>query len=99
MRHWSLLLSGLFFSALVLPSPAQARPQRNIRQAFNLAQTAIYRCYQRKDLEECENLNQIQATLSNWCNQGDREACRAGSSVQGLINIEFRRQAAQQAYE
>jgi hypothetical protein len=99
MRHWSLVLSGLLISAVALPFPAQARPQRNYRQAFSLAQTAIDRCYQKKDLEECDRLSRIEFTLSTWCNQGDQNACEALDAVMQSVDIEFRRQAATSAYE
>jgi hypothetical protein len=99
MRHLSLLLSGLFFSAIVLPSPAQASPEHDLSQAFSLAQTAIYKCYQRKDVEECDNLNQIKITLSIWCSQGDREACSVKNSVRSLIGLEVSRQLVEQATE
>lgn len=80
-------------------STRQAQLRIELRQAFTLAQRSIDLCYEKKDLEECRRLNQIQATLSNWCTQGDRQACIVGNNVQGLLNIEFRRQAAKQAYE
>jgi hypothetical protein len=99
MRHWSLLLSGLCLSAVVLPLPAQARPEQDLWQVFNLAQTAIHRCYQRKDSEECDNLNQIDVTLSIWCNQGDREACSVKNSVHSLIGLEVGSQLVEQATE
>jgi hypothetical protein len=99
MRHWSLLLSGLFVSAIVLPSPAKASPQHDLSQAFSLAQTAIYKCYQRRDIEECDNLNRIDLTLSIWCGQGDREACLVRNSVRSLIGIEVGRQLVEQATE
>jgi hypothetical protein len=99
MRHWSLILSGLLISAVASPFPAQARPQHNLRQAFSLAQTAIYKCYQRKDLEECDRLNQIELTLSIWCRQGDQQACSVDNSVRSLIGTEVSRQLAEQATE
>jgi hypothetical protein len=99
MRYRLLLLSGLFISAIALSLPAQARPQHNARQAFNLAQTSIYRCYEKKELEECDRLSQIEFTLSTWCSQGDRGACNALDAVLKSVEIEFRRQAAKSAYE
>jgi hypothetical protein len=99
MRHWSLVLPGLLISVIASPFPAQARPQHNLRQAFNLAQTAIDRCYQKKDLEECDRLSRIEFTLSTWCNQGERNACEALDAVMQSVDIEFRRQAATSAYE
>jgi hypothetical protein len=80
-------------------STRQEQFRLELRQAFTSAQTAIDLCYEKKDLEECRRLNRIQLTLSTWCSQGDQQACIMGNNVQGLLNIEFRRQAAKQAYE
>ncbi|MBN3942741.1 hypothetical protein [Nostoc sp. NMS9] len=60
----------------------RAKSKRNYIQILNLATIATNKCYQEKNLVECERLGQIQNTLMTWCQQNDRAACRAYSAVQ-----------------
>lgn len=61
---------------------ARAKSKRNYIQILNQASIAINKCYQEKNLVECERLGQIQNTLMTWCQQNDRAACSAYSAVQ-----------------
>lgn len=91
MRYQSLLLSVLFISFIVLEgSSAQARPKpkpkRNYLQALTLAMSAVDRCYQDKDLTECEKFDRIYTTVSTWCASGDKEACRLSTNLLKLAD-------------
>ncbi len=48
---------------------------RDYQSVFPLAQSAAEQCYEQKDLDECNNLTEIQNTLSSWCAQNDQQAC------------------------
>jgi hypothetical protein len=48
---------------------------RDYQTAGSLAMSAADQCYQQKDLDECNNLQNIQNTLSTWCAQNDQNAC------------------------
>lgn len=48
---------------------------RDYQSVFPLAKSAAEQCYEQKDLDECNNLMEIQNTLSTWCAQNDQNAC------------------------
>jgi hypothetical protein len=80
IRHCAFVISALIIGviAIDLNTPAQARPtrqNRNYAGAWNLANSAIFRCYNQKNLNECSKLTQIKNTLESWCYQNDRDAC------------------------
>jgi hypothetical protein len=81
MRYLSLILSGICVSAIAFPLSVQARQERDLINALNLAQTAINRCYENKELDECDKLSRIKTTLTDWCSQGDESTCSALSTV------------------
>lgn len=60
----------------------QGNNGRNYLQALNLADIAINKCYEEKDLVECDRLRQIQTNLLIWCQQDDQAACAAYNAVQ-----------------
>lgn len=50
---------------------------RDYQTAGSLAMSAADQCYQQKDLDECNNLQEIQNTLSVWCGENDQTGCEA----------------------
>ena len=84
MRNLSLLLSSLLVGAIVFPVSVQARQSHDLSNALLLAQDAIDRCYENKELNQCDKVSQIQTTLSNWCSGGDEGACVTYTTVMYL---------------
>jgi hypothetical protein len=62
-------------------STGQVSSRHNLVQAQSLADQAIRGCHNEKKLDECDKLQQIESTLSNWCKEGDQNACGIWSSV------------------
>ncbi|MEH2323363.1 MAG: hypothetical protein V7K32_07280 [Nostoc sp.] len=86
MRQFYLFLSALFVSVSAVDQSVSAQNNQpgsnhDYNQALVLATSAINGCYQYKRLDECDKLNQIKATLTNWCIQGDNNACELYSLV------------------
>jgi hypothetical protein len=50
---------------------------RDYQTAVNLGMEAAEQCYQQKKIDECNNLQNIQNTLSTWCAENDQTACEA----------------------
>jgi hypothetical protein len=80
LRHCAFVISALLIgvSTIDLNTAAQARPTRQRHDylgAWNLAYSAINKCYSQKNLDECSKLNQIKNTLLGWCYDKDRDSC------------------------
>jgi ketosteroid isomerase-like protein len=75
------------------PQPNQPTKTSNhdTRKAFTLGKSAINGCYNEHNksrLEDCNELRQIQSTLSQWCfDDSDREACSTLRSLQSLESL------------
>jgi hypothetical protein len=54
---------------------------RDYQTAVTLGMTAADQCYQQKKIDECNNLQEIQNTLSTWCAENDQTACEAYNIV------------------
>ncbi|MEY2857804.1 MAG: hypothetical protein RLZZ74_2116 [Cyanobacteriota bacterium] len=54
---------------------------RDYQTAVSLGISAADQCYQQKKIDECNNLQEIQNTLSTWCAQNDQNACEAYNIV------------------
>jgi hypothetical protein len=54
---------------------------RDYQTAVNLGMKAAEQCYQQKKIDECNNLQNIQNTLSTWCAENDQTACEAYNIV------------------
>jgi hypothetical protein len=76
---------------IVRRSPQMSR-EYDVIQATSLAQTAIYKCFNEKDLRECDQLSRIESTLMEWCRQGDQSACDAFALVGQMKIVEQMRQ-------
>jgi hypothetical protein len=83
---WKFVTNRILSSNTTVNKPqlnptGQAQSSHDVIQASHLADQAIRGCYQQKELEECDKLRRIESTLSNWCKQGDQNACGIWSSV------------------
>jgi hypothetical protein len=54
---------------------------RDYQTAVSLGISAADQCYQQKEIDECNNLQEIQNTLSTWCAENDQTACEAYNIV------------------
>jgi hypothetical protein len=88
---------------LSLPiNTSEAKAQTRLAQtrdyvgASSMGMSAANQCYQEKEIDECDNLHQIQNTLSNWCAENDQNACELYIS---LVNYEMSIQSSQMLIE
>jgi hypothetical protein len=77
----TLVAMTVTFSGIASANGNQTKSKRNYLQAYNLASSAIAKCYNEKNLVECDRLNQIKSTLMAWCSQNDKDACTVYNSV------------------
>ncbi len=105
MRHWSLLLTGLFASAsVVVTTQVQAQKAVQVQKlvytkALTVAGIAINRCYVYKYADGCAKLSNIKSALIQRCGSGDKIACnsfieigsmeRSAIILQSLDSIRF----------
>jgi hypothetical protein len=61
--------------------------QRDYLQIYNLANIAMDKCHQDKDIEECDKLNRIGNTLMRWCAAKDAQACELLSYLQSMEGL------------
>jgi hypothetical protein len=54
---------------------------RDYQTAVSLGISAADQCYQQKKIDECNNLQEIQNTLSTWCAENDQTSCEAYNIV------------------
>jgi hypothetical protein len=85
-NEWKIVKSRVLSSNTTKNRPqvnstGQTQSRHNLIQAQSLADQSIRGCYNQKKLDECEKLQRIEYTLSNWCAQGDQNACGIWSSV------------------
>jgi hypothetical protein len=93
--HYRLFwgFSTLFISMTIIGcgSSAKVHQEAQTRQAqsrdygtaISLARSAADQCYQQKKLDECDELQGIQNTLSTWCAENDPNACKVYETVVG----------------
>jgi hypothetical protein len=77
--------STLFISMTVIGCGSSAKvhqeaqtrqaQSRDYQTAVSLGMKAAEQCYQQKKIDECNNLQEIQNTLSSWCAENDQDAC------------------------
>jgi hypothetical protein len=84
---WKMVKTRLLSSSVATKRPqvnqtGQVRTSHNVHQALSLGADAIEMCYGKKDLQECDKLARIEATLSDWCGSNDQDACAALMSIQ-----------------
>ncbi|MGB3650705.1 MAG: hypothetical protein WBA41_05775 [Rivularia sp. (in: cyanobacteria)] len=96
MRHWSLLLTGLFASASVVVTtqvkaqkPVQVQKRSSINsdlytKVLTTAYIATNNCYEYGLVNECARLNRIQSTLIQYCGSGDKIACNLMADVYSM---------------
>ncbi len=87
MRHWSLLLTGLFASASIVVTtqvkaqkPVQVQKRSSINRdiytkVLSTAYIATNNCYEYGLVNECAKLSNIQSALIQYCVKGDKIAC------------------------
>jgi hypothetical protein len=100
MRKYYYLLSILFVSISAVSISLRGQAQNanhDYLQAQNLAISAINSCYENKNLEECDKLNQIKNTLMNWCQKSNNIKSDACVTYNNVISYESVAMAAQTA--
>jgi hypothetical protein len=92
---WKLVNSRVLSSNTTVNRPqsnptgqVQTSTRHNSMEAFNLANEAMVECYRRKDSVACDRLDSIKEKLSQWCGQGDVEACSTSGTVANMEGSE-----------